>query len=556
MRRICSFFAVLLASGLFLGGCGPIEQIREWLPETGKETHARAEKEEQVLRLTTEAEPPNLDSAEAIDGNSFNVLNNVMEGLMRLDQDNKPQPAMAEDFEVSDDKKTYTFQIREGARWSDGKPVTAQDFEYAWKRALDPEKKLESAYILFPLENARAYYSGQLPVTAVGVKALDDRTLRVRLDEPVPYFLSLTASAAYYPQRKDIIEKFGSDYAKEEDKMVYNGPFVLKDWEHEQSYRLVKNESYWDAGSVKLDEAQVRIIPDSVEATNLYTSGEVDMAPLSDSLVQAFKGNPEFVPVERGATFLLLYNTNMTFFSNTKIRKAFSLAIDREQLVQDVLKNGSRPAKGMVPDSISGYNDEPFRKQAGKLLDTDVEEARRLLKEGMQELGISYLPQIELNVNDDDRKKIALNLKQQLKSTLGVDIVINPKTMKQKLKAEQAGYFHLSLVRWIGRYNDPMAFLEIGHSQSRVNLGRWSDPTFDKLIVQSKFNTDLKKRDTDLAKAEEIVMNQAGVSPLFYETQAYIQKPYVKNLYRSPVGAEYTLKWVYIDGRVEAESVN
>lgn len=536
----------ILVFSLILTGCGPLE---EWLPWKEKK-NADASKDKQVLSLTADAEPPQLDSAEAVDGDSFNVLNNVMEGLMRLDKKNEPQPAMAEDFpKVSDDKRSYTFKIRKDARWSDGEPVTAQDFEYAWKRVLDPEKQLESAYILFPLENAQAYYGRKLPATTVGVKALDKRTLQVRLDEPIPYFLSLTASAAYYPQRKDIVEKYRKKYATEKDKLVYNGPFVISDWKHEHSYQLVPNKKYWDRKQVKLDQVHVKIVPDAVEATNLYTSGEVDMAPLSDNLVQAFNSNPDFVSVDRGATFLMLYNTRQPFFSNSKVRKAISLAIDRDSLASDVLKNSSRPAKGMVPDSIVGSRHEPFRKKAKDLLDYNPEQAKELLEEGMRELNISKPPSIQLNVNDDSRKKIALFLQEQLKNNLGMEIEINPQPMKQKLDAEMKGKFDLSLVRWIGRYDDPMAFMEVGHSQSRVNFGHWNDPDFDKLIAKAKHNTDFEQRDQDMIKAEKIVMAQAGVSPLFFESQAYIQKPYVKNLFRSPVGAEYSLKWTYIDGR-------
>ena len=527
----------LTVFGILLAGCS-----QPWI--LGGEGSAEGG---EVLRLTAEAEPPNLDSAEAIDAQSITVLNNVMEGLMRLDKDQQPQPAMAEDVRVSDDRKTYIFKIRDNARWSDGEPVTAQDFEYAWKRALDPKKQLESAYILFPLKNARAYFAGKTTVDTVGVKAIDERTLRVKLEEPVPYFLTLTASAAYFPQRKDFIEKQGRMYAKDDNRLLYNGPFVLKDWKHDQSYRFVKNPEYWDEENVKLDEVQVRIVTDSMQAANDYNSGEVDMAPLSDELVHAFKGNRDFIQVDRGATFLILFNTRKKFFSNEKVRKAFSLAVDREQLVQDVLQNGSRPAQGMVPDSIQGSQKGTFRKQAGDQLAYDAARARQLLDQGMAELGMDKPPRIALNVNDNDRKKIALFLKEQFQNTLGIDILINPRPMKQKLEAEQQGRFQMSLVRWIGRYNDPMAFLEIGHSQSDVNFGQWSDSTFDRLIETANLNTDAEKRDQNLIKAESIVIEQAGVVPLFYEGQAYVQKPYVKNLYRSPVGAEYTLKWTYID---------
>ncbi|SFS63803.1 peptide ABC transporter substrate-binding protein [Marininema halotolerans] len=528
-----------------LSGCGM--DAFGW-GEKKQATHSTEEK--QVLRMTTDADPPTLDSSMAMDGDSFTVLNNVMEGLIRLDKDNKPQPAMAEAMpKVSQDKKLYTFKIRKEAKWSDGKPVRAQDFVYAWKRALNPRLKLESAVILFPIENAQAYYTGQLPETTLGVKALDDRTLEVKLTYPTPYFLSMLASAAYLPQRQDIVEKNGRKYGSGKNTMVYNGPFVLSKWHHEQGYQYKKNSNYWDAKTVRLDKVNVKIVNDAVDAMNEYTTGKTDLSPLSDNLVKAFKSGNEYLSVDRGATFLLVYNNRMQFFQNEKVRKALSLAIDREELVKGVLKNGSRPAQGMVPDDIDDAYGKPFRQDAGNLTKFDVTEAKRMMDQGMRELGITSPPTLQLSVNDDDRKKIALFLQEQWKNNLGIEVSINPRAVRQKLEAEQRGMFNLSLVRWVGRYNDPMSFLEIGHSQSRINIGRWSNSNFDRLIEKSKVTTDLKQRNEDLVKAEKIVMDESGVVPLFYESQAYVQKPYVKQLYRLPIGPEYTLKWAYIQGK-------
>ncbi|SDX05496.1 oligopeptide transport system substrate-binding protein [Marininema mesophilum] len=539
---------VIFTVATMLSGCGLIDSLG-W-GDKKKAAPAEEEKEKQVLRMTTEADPPTLDSATALDGSSFNVLNNVMEGLMRLDKDNKPQPAMAEAMpKVSADKKSYTFKIRKNAKWSDGKAVKAQDFVYAWKRALNPRLKLQSAVILFPIVNAQAYYGGQLPETTLGIKALDDRTLQVNLRYPTPYFLSMLASAAYLPQRQDIVKKYGQEYGTNKDTMVYNGPFILSKWKHEQGYQYKKNKGYWDAKTVQLEKADVKIVSDSVSAMNDYTSNRSDLSPLSDKLVKAFQSGNEYQSVDRGATFLLVFNNRMKFFQNKKIRKALSLAIDRDELVNGVMKNGSRPAKGMVPDGIDDAHGKTFRKDAGTLTHYDAAEAKQLLNEGMKELGISTPPTLQLSVNDDDRKKIALFLKNEWKNNLGIDVSISPRAIKQKLAAEQRGMFNLSLVRWIGRYNDPMSFLEIGYSQSQVNFGRWSNADFDRLMEKSKVTKDLKQRNEDLVKAEKIVMDDAGVSPLFYESQAYVQKPYVKQLYRLPIGPEYSLKWTYIQGR-------
>lgn len=507
-------------------------------------------KEPQVLRLTADADPPDLDSATTLDGNSFNVLNNVMEGLTRLDGNNRPQPAMALDYpHISKDQKTYTFRIRK-AVWSDGQPVKAQDFEYAWKRVLNPATQSKSAIKLYPILNAEEYNTGRARAEDVGVKALDDHTLQVTLKHPIPYFLSLTASATYLPQRKDIVEKHGKNYAKSPDKMVYNGPFVLSNWKHEQSFQYKKNENYWDKEHVALDRVDVKIVKDYTKAVGLYLSNKLDVAPLNSRIYEGFKNNKERVTIMRGAVMFMMFNTQNKFFSNPKIRKAFQLSIDRQQLVNEVLNNGSVPAGGMVPPTISAYNGQPFRNQTKDYLEFDPVKARKLLKEGLNEEHLDQVPKrLILNVNDDDRKRIALFLKEQLAENLGVEILINPLQLRQKIGMEKKGIFQFTLVRYIGDYNDPMAFLEIATSKSQVNFGRWNNRAFDLLILKSKRNRFYEDRNKDLIKAEQIVINDVAVVPLYYEAQSFLQKPYVKRLYRHPIDAEYSLKWVSIEGK-------
>jgi oligopeptide transport system substrate-binding protein len=499
----------------------------------------------QVLNLVEKAEPINLDTAKLIDDSSVKIVTNVMEGLMRLDKDNRPVPGMAADFpKVSADKKTYTFQLRD-AKWSDGKPVTAYDFEYAWKRALNPETKSAYAFILYPIQGAEEYHTGKGSAEEVGVKVLDEKTLQVRLKEPIPYFLSLTSFITYSPQRKDIVEKYGDQYAEDADKMVYNGPFVLSEWEHQHSYRFVKNKNYWDRDHVFLDEVNVRIVPDSEEAMSMYVSNRADVVMLNNDLIEAFKDSKEFVTADSGTIYFLRFNTDFSIFRNQKIRQAFSLAVEREELVAKGLIDDI-PAGGMVPPLVMGYEGY-FRDHAEEYVDHDPEKAKSLLREGMEELDIDTLPAIELLVYDDDRKRIALVLKEQLQKNLGAEIRIHPLPQKQKFEVEEQGKFHLSFVRWTGDYNDPMTFLEMWHSQNALNFGGWSNKRYDRLIDRSRENTDYRKRERDLIEAEKILVEEAGAAPLYYEKEAYLQKTYVKNLVRHPVGAKYTLKWVRID---------
>lgn len=512
---------------------------------------------EQVLNLTEPQEPSNLDSVFAAEVASINVLNNVMEGLMRLDQDDHPVPGIAERYEVSDDKLTYTFFLRE-AKWSDGKPVKASDFQYAWLRALNPETQSQYANILFPIANAQEYNEKKVKAKDVGIKVLDEKTLEVKLKSPSPYFLGLTSFVTYYPQRKDVVEKHGKKYASEVDKMVYNGPFVLSEWERHQRLTLKKNEEYWGKHSVKLEDVNIYITKSTATGVNRFNSGEVDSAMVDQAFTQAFKQTPAYTPVTMAGTQYIQFNLKENqFVSSTKIRKALSLAIDRESLTDQVLQNGSSPAGAFVPPAIQGMDNKAFRELEGVAVNYhifDPEQAKKLMKEGMKELGINKQPtDLQLLIADDElTKKTAVYIQDQWRDHLGFKVKINPVPRKERINREQKGNFQMSLSGWLGDYNDPMSFLEMWMGGAPFNFGGWSNKEYDKLIKKSMENTNFEERMRDLVEAEKILLEQeAVIAPLYYHGEAYIQKPYVRELIRHPVGPGYTLKWTYIDKREE-----
>jgi oligopeptide transport system substrate-binding protein len=285
---------------------------------------------------------------------------------------------------------------------------------------------------------------------------------------------------------------------------------------------------------------------------SLYTSGQVDVAPLDDNLVEVFKNNKEYLPVTRGITYFIIFNTDDTFLSNENIRKAISLAIDRDDIVKDVLKNDSEPAGGIVPPSIMGYNNQSFRDQAPAQPDYDPVLAKQYFEKGLKELGLSAPPSnLTLMVYDDDRKKVAVAIQEQLETNLGLKVAIDPKPFKQKLNLEKKGYFEMSIGRWVGDYNDPMTFLDVWKSDSTVNFGDWKKPDFDRLIDRSKKTTNYQERNENLIKAEKMLINDAALAPLYYESKSFVQKTYVHNLVRHPIGPEYSLKWAYIKGKAK-----
>ncbi|MDA8353715.1 MAG: peptide ABC transporter substrate-binding protein [Firmicutes bacterium] len=526
--------AFLLAASTVLAGCGGVKQ-------------GAGAGDKQVLNWLESQEPPGLDSSISTDVVSFNILNNVREGLYRLNKENQPEPAMAKDVKISDDKKTYTFTLRD-AKWSDGKPVTAHDFEYAWKRALNPKTKSEYAYILYPIKGAQAYNEDKGDAEDVGVKAVDDKTLKVELKDPIPYFLMMTSFATYLPQREDIVEKYGGDYAQDPDKMLYNGPFVMSDWKHNKSFQLKKNDKYWDKENVKLDTINFKITKETSTGVNYYNTGKSDFVNLSAGFVDKYKDHEDTVTFHETTTFYLQFNTNEKFFSNEKIRKAFSMAIDRSIITDKISKIGD-PAKGLVPPNVE-VDGKSFRDLSGEHLKYDPEKAKELLQEGMKEEGIEKAPKIELLGYDTDTAKPEQEyMKEKFKKVLGVDVQIQILPFKQKLERESNGDFQLSYAGWGADYNDPMTFMDMWMTGGGFNRGDWSNKKYDELIEKAQSNPDFKERAEQLVEAEKILMDDQGVAPLYHRARLQLQKPYVKNVWRHPFGADYSFKEAYIEGK-------
>ncbi|PTM57716.1 peptide ABC transporter substrate-binding protein [Desmospora activa] len=537
-KRLTVTITLLSAISLVLAGCGGLQ--------SGSPNQEGVD-QNQVLNMTLRAEPATLDPSLVADAVSSDVLNNVMEGLYRINKDNKPEPAIASGVEISEDKKTYTFTLRD-AKWSNGDAVTAQDFEYSWKRTLNPETTAEYAYILYSIKNAEAYNTGEASADEVGVKALDEKTLEVELEAPSPYFLSLTAFSNYLPQNQSAVEEFGEKYGTEADKMVYNGPFHVSEWKHEQNVQLKKSDTYWDRNAVRLELANLNIVKETSLAANLYTGNEADVVELSSELADAFKKSPEYLPYTGSTTQYLVFNTTNQFLSNPNIRKALSYAIDRDSLVK-IMKDGSEPAYGFVPPTIFTSDNKVFREEASDQHQYNPQEAKRLLQEGMAELGLTSTPSLTMLSYDDHRKDAAVFMQEQLRSNLDLEVRIDPKPFKQKLDRELEGDFEITFAGWGADFNDPQTFLDIYVSDGAYNWAQWSNEKYDELIKSSIGNPNNEERTKNLVEAEKILMEEAPIAPITYAGKIYLQKQYVKGIYRHPVGAELSLKWAYLDGK-------
>lgn len=537
--KFSSLLAILLVASLVLSACN-----------FGGANEQGGAADQATLNLMTLSEPPNLDSAKSTDTESFKILNNTMEGLYRTGKDGNPVLGMAaEEPTVSEDKKTYTFKIRD-AKWSDGKAVTAHDFEYAWKRALDPKTASEYAYILYPVLNAEKFNTGKGTADEVGVKALDEKTLEVKLEAPIPYFKDMLGFPTYLPQRQDIVEKFGDKFALEANNLVFNGPFVLSEWKHNQSYQLKKNDNYWDKDAVKLNVVNTKIVKDYATGVNLYKRGELDFTELGLEFADAYKNNPELFTIKEASTFYLEMNNKRKLFTNKKIRQAINMAIDRKTFAENVLKDGSRPAGALVPPDIKANEQKQFREIQTTNAEYNPTEAKKLWEEGLKELGMTNPDKIEIVADDTPRgKKASEYVKEQLRVNLGANLVITSVPFKQRLEKGKNGQFDILVSGWGADYNDPMTYLDIFLTGKSYNRGKWSNPQYDALIKKSQNNPNFEERMNDLVQAEKILIDDAAIVPMYYRSRLGLAKPYIKDWAWHIIGPEYSLKWAYIEGK-------
>ena len=478
-----------------------------------------------------------LDSTTTTDSVSTDVLLNVMAGLYRLDENENPVPDMAESVDISSDKLTYTFKLRDGIKWSNGDPVTAEDFRYAWLRAIDPKTAGQYAYIITTfVEGAADFNEGNGSEGEVAIDAIDDKTLEVKLADPSPFWLGLTSFFTYLPVQQKFAEQQGDKYAQSADALLYNGPYTLTKFKPTEGVTFIKNDDYWNASNVPIEKIEARIVKELDTAVNLYESDELDVQVIEGEYVDEYKDSPEYYTAVYFATYYMVGNQAEKIFQNLNIRKAIQIGYDREALVNQILKDGSPAATGLIPDGIDGPGDETFREAQGPVQpEFDPQAAKELFQKGVEELGEN--PTIELlSYDDSTARDIATFLQAQFQDNLGAKIDVKLQPFDRKLELESNGEFQLSWQGWIADYNDPMTFLDLFESTSSFNTQKYSNPEYDKLISGAREELDEEKRMQMLLEAEKLLVEEdAGVAPINFDGSARLQKPtitkYVNHAY-------------------------
>ncbi|WP_010494943.1 peptide ABC transporter substrate-binding protein [Ligilactobacillus acidipiscis] len=538
-KKTVSIAATLIAISLSLAACS---------------SKSGSKNDQQVLNWSEATELSSIDPSKATDSESFDMLGNSMEGLYRLGKNSKVEPGIARSTKISKNKLHYTFTLRKGAKWSNGDEVTAKDFVYSWKRTIDPKTGSSYSYLFDGVANSNDIINGKKSPTTLGIKADGKYKLSVTLDKQVPYFKLLMGFPVFFPQNEKTVKKYGSNYGTESKYMVYNGPFVMKNWTGSNlSWKFKKNNDYWDKKNVKLSGINFKVNKSPSTAYNLYQSGKSDMSQLSTEQARQLNKKPGFTVEKSGQMTYLEFNQKQAAFKNTKIRQALSLAINRKQLAGKIMGEGTEIPTGIVPNGLAKNNGTDFSKEAKTDdLRYSESEAKRLFNEGLAEIGQSKLRFTLLGADTDQSKDVTAYIQSQLEQHLGsnkIRVDVSNVPLKTRLSRSRAGNFDVVAANWVADYTDPISFMELFTTSNEYNDGSWSNSQYDELIKAAKTTdaADPDKRWNDMVKASKILSKDMGVSPLYQQNSPEMIRPKVKGLIVNSAGVMYNYKNVHIE---------
>ena len=502
-----------------------------------------------TVTLAMSQEPPQLDSTRSTDQVSIAVLGHVMEGLLRYDQDSQLVGGVAERWEIGD--TTATFWLRSDARWSNGDPVTAHDFVFAWRKALEPANASEYAFISYGIENAEAVNRGEQPLEALGARAVGDRQLEVEFARPLPYFDKLTAFCTFNPVHEAFYESTAGAYGADADKLLYNGPFVIDQWIHGASLRLKKNPNYWDAGRIRLNVIDYAYITSDPLATiNLFKDGKVALTGLNaENLTDAMQQRWKIHRFADGSVFYLGLNHRPGRpTSNYHLRKALQAVHDPGELVYKVLKlPGNVPTNSLFPVWLKGVRGSFRQEYPAPKHHPDDARGRELLARALAELGVAELPPLVMLIGDTPTSKKQAEYYQNLfKRKLGIDIKIDAQIFKQRLAKMTSGDYDIVAAGWGPDYDDAMTFADLFTSWNENNRGRYANPVLDAAVDVARSSTDPQTRMDAMAKVQDIVYEDVVVLTQFERGSVYVAHPRLKGVVRSSIGTDpdYTNAWI------------
>lgn len=531
--------SVTLAAAALLAACGSSSSSSSSKP--------------QKLAWTEAAELTTMDPSKATDRYDADQFNNVMEGLIRLSNNAKATPGMATSWKESKDGKTWTFNLRKGAKWSNGDEVTANDFVYSWRRTVNPKTASEYAYLFSGVKNADQIAAGKKAVNTLGVKADGKYKLTVTLERRIPYFKLLMGFYIFFPQNQKFVEKCGSKYGTAAKYVLSNGPFKMTGWTGSNlTWKLVKSNTYWDKKNVKLDQVSMSVQKTQSTSYNLYQSGKLDETNLDAQQSKQLKGTTGWTVRKFASTRYLQYNiAKDKNLANANLRKAISLAINKKQLATTVGAANqaavSFTAAG-ITDSSTGkdFSSEVKTSATQAVQGYDKAKAKEYYKKALKELGKKSITIQLLGDDTDDAKKVTEFIQSALESTLGMKVEVTNVPFKTRLSRVSALKFDVVATGWTADFSDPISFLDLLSKGNANNYGKWESTTYNKNISLSKTTGSTAARWKAMVKADQALVEDQGVTPLYYTNEATLVKTKVKGVVFNGAGAPYNFKEAYI----------
>lgn len=532
--------STIIVSALALAACG---------------NQSASQKKKQVLNWSETTQLSTQDPSLATDTTSFQALLNTGDGLYRLDKNNKPKLSLAKSVKTSKGGRVYDFVLRKNAKWSNGDPLTAKDFVYSYQRTVTPATKSQMAFYLYQIKNAQAINSGKKKPSTLGVTAPSKYHLHIELTRPLSYFKNLLAWPLFFPQDQKVVQKYGKLYGTQAKYTVSSGPFTLTKWTgNNKTWTLAKNKNYWDAKNVKLDRVNEQVSESTTTSYNLFQAGKADETSLTGQQVAANKNKAGYHARLSSAIRRLELNQNkVKAFKDLKIRQAFSYAINRQQLANNILKDGSIPAKGFVPSGMgtnpktgAQFENDAYVKSG---VSYDLNKAKSLLQQGYKETGIKSIKVTLLASDDDSSKQTAEFLQSQLDRLPNVNISVQNIPFTQLISRQTAGNYEITIKNWQAVFSDPINFLDVFQKGSSYLNNGWNNNQFNKLLDQSEniYGNSPVKRWSRLVAAEKILMRDQGTIPLVQVAHPQLLKTDVKNVSFNPTGVPYDFKNVYFN---------
>lgn len=525
-RSMIAFLLVILMMSTIVVGCD--QEI-----ESGK-----------YLRLAKDNELASMDQHVASDGLSFEVISSTIEGLYSRDKIGNCIPAIAESYDVSEDSLIYTFHLKK-VKWSNGDPVTAKDFEFSWKRLLDPETASEYSFIgeVAGIKNASKVMSGEIDVNELGVRATDDYTFVVELERPIPYFVSLTAFPTFFPLNEKFVEEKGDQYALEPENLLANGPFKMVEWNKGYGFKLEKNSEYYNEEKVQIDGLEFRVIKDPQTAVLKYESGELDVVKLTSELVDKYKSDSGYTQIPEGYVYYISPNHELELFSNLNARKALYYGINKEYIAEKILNDGSIVADSIVAVGlVFGPDGMDFSKSNEKYREYNKDKALEYWNKAKQEIGKDSF-EVELLFDDFETiKKMSEFIQAELENNLpGLTVKLKAQPKKNRQALMKEGNFEFGITRWGPDYADPLTYLELFIEGSSQNSAKYENTEYNNLVFEASrgsLASDPQGRWDAMKKAEEILLKQdAAVMPIFQQGYSFLINEKVDGIETHIVGA-------------------